>query len=189
MEKNCLNCKHYNKLRYMRRGCFMDSDYEICLKSFAIQRNLTPCADFQPAGKRYAAESCVAEVADNIKAAVGRLDAIMEDLFLTDRPSASLKTPPDGNPSVSAESTSNGNPSASPETQSSGNPSASAETQVNGNPSASLKTPPNGNPSASAETQSSGNPSASAKIPPDGNPSASLKTPSSVNPSDNSCSS
>ena len=116
MEKNCLNCKHYNKLRYMRRGCFMDSDYEICLKSFAIQRNLTPCADFQPAGKRYAAESCVAEVADNIKAAVGRLDAIMEDLFLTDRPSASPET------------SSSVNPSASPETPPDGNPSASAET-------------------------------------------------------------
>ncbi len=158
MEKNCLNCKHYNKLRYMRRGCFMDSDYEICLKSFAIQRNLTPCADFQPAGKRYAAESCVAEVADNIKAAVGRLDAIMEDLFLTDRPSASLKAPPDGNPSASAETPPDGNPSASPETPTNGNPSVSPETQSSGNPSASLKTPPDGNPSVSPETPPDGNP-------------------------------
>jgi len=125
----------------MRRGCFMDSDYEICLKSFAIQRNLTPCADFQPAGKRYAAESCVAEVADNIKAAVGRLDAIMEDLFLTDRPSASLKAPPDGNTSASPETQSNGNPSVSAKIPPDGNPSASPETQANGNPSASPETP------------------------------------------------
>ena len=189
MEKNCLNCKHYNKLRYMRRGCFMDSDYEICLKSFAIQRNLTPCADFQPAGKRYAAESCVAEVADNIKAAVGRLDAIMEDLFLTDRPSASPETPTNGNPSASPETQASGNPSASAETQANGNPSASPETPPDGNPSVSPETPPDGNPSVSAETPPDGNPSVSAETQPDGNPSVSAETPSRVNPSDNSCSS
>ena len=91
MEKDCFNCKHYNKLRYMRRGCFVDSEFSFCSKTCRIKKELALCADFQPAGKRYPAAECVAELADNIKAAVGRLNNMMNNLFVDARPDDLLR--------------------------------------------------------------------------------------------------
>ncbi|GEM_PF-2639141 len=91
MEKDCFNCKHYNKLRYMRRGCFVDSEFSFCSKTCRIKKELAICADFQPAGKRYPAAECVAELADNIKAAVGRLNNMMNNLFVDARPDDLLR--------------------------------------------------------------------------------------------------
>ena len=91
MEKDCFNCKHYNKLRYMRRGCFVDSEFLFCSKTCRIKKELALCADFQPAGKRYPAAECVAELADNIKAAVGRLNNMMNNLFVDARPDDLLR--------------------------------------------------------------------------------------------------
>ena len=91
MEKDCFNCKHYNKLRYMRRGCFVDSEFSFYSKTCRIKKELALCADFQPAGKRYPAAECVAELADNIKAAVGRLNNMMNNLFVDARPDDLLR--------------------------------------------------------------------------------------------------
>lgn len=70
----------------MRRGCFVDSEFSFCSKTCRIKKELALCADFQPAGKRYPAAECVAELADNIKAAVGRLNNMMNNLFVDARP-------------------------------------------------------------------------------------------------------
>ena len=75
----------------MRRGCFVDSEFSFCSKTCRIKKELALCADFQPAGKRYPAAECVAELADNIKAAVGRLNNMMNNLFVDARPDDLLR--------------------------------------------------------------------------------------------------
>lgn len=75
----------------MRRGCFVDSEFSFCSKTCRIKKELALCADFQPAGKRYPAAECVAELADNIKAAVGRLNNMMNSLFVDARPDDLLR--------------------------------------------------------------------------------------------------
>lgn len=75
----------------MRRGCFVDSEFSFCSKTCRIKKELAICADFQPAGKRYPAAECVAELADNIKAAVGRLNNMMNNLFVDARPDDLLR--------------------------------------------------------------------------------------------------